>query len=443
MCVSPGQSSLNLLKSKAMQVKISHPTTTEAVVTVIATEAELQAIKVHVIGHYQGRVKVPGFRSGNVPPAILEKHVDPDTLQTDFLEEGIQQLFSQAVDAHKLRPVGQPEINITKFVPYTTLEFEAKMPVISEVKLADYKKIKKTRPEVKLTAADVNEVLESLRERAADHADVDRAAKSGDQVYIDFKGTDAKGEPVNGADGKDYPLTLGSNAFIPGFEDNVVGMKANEEKTFTLTFPKDYGVKAMANKKVTFTVTVTKVQEVKKPKLDDDFAAKVGPFKDLAELKADVKKQVTLERQREADAQYQSELVDEIAQKSALDVPKVLIEDQIDRMEQDERQNLMYRGQTWEDHLKEEGVTAEEHREQKREQAELRVKASLILAEIAEAEKLSVTDDELEVRMQILKQQYQDPQMQAELAKPETRRDIGARILTEKTLDKLTEYSTK
>lgn len=426
-----------------MQVKISHPTTTEAVVTVIATEKELHAIKTHVLGHYQGKVKVPGFRSGNVPPALLEKHLDPNALQTDFLEEGIQQLFSQAVDAHKLRPVSQPEINITKFVPYEALEFEAKMPVVGDVKLADYKKVKKAQPEVKLTAADVNDVLESLRTRAAENTDVDRAAKSGDQVYIDFKGTDAKGKPVNGADGKDYPLVLGSNTFIPGFEDNVIGLKANEEKTFTLTFPKDYGVKALANKKVTFTVKVTKVQEVKKPKLDDDFAAKVGPFKNLAELKEDIKKQVTLERQREADAQYQSELVDEIAKKSTLDVPKVLVEDQIDRMEQDERQNLMYRGQTWEDHLKEEGVSAEEHREQKRDQAELRVKASLVLAEIAEAEGLSVTDDELEIRMQILKQQYQDPQMQAELAKPETRRDIASRILTEKTLDTLTEYATK
>ncbi len=426
-----------------MQVKISHPTNTEAVVTVIATEDELQAIKKHVLGHYQGRIKVPGFRSNNIPPAILEKNIDPNALQTDFLEEGIQQLFSQAVEAHKLRPVGQPEINISKFVPYTTLEFEAKLPVIGEVKLADYKKIKKAHPEVKLTAADVNEVLESLRVRAAEHVDVDRAAKADDQVWIDFKGTNAEGEPVNGADGRDYPLVLGSNTFIPGFEDNVIGMKANQEKTFTLTFPKDYGVKTLANKKVTFAVTVTKVQEVKKPKLDDTFASTVGPFKDLAELKADIKKQVSLERQREADAQYQSELVEEIAKKSSLDVPKILVDNQIDRMEQDERQNLMYRGQTWEDHLKEEGVTAEEHREQKREQAELRVKASLILAEIAEAEGLGVTEDELDVRMQILKQQYQDPQMQAELAKPETRRDIASRILTEKTLDKLTEYATK
>jgi trigger factor len=426
-----------------MQVKISHPTTTEARITVIATEKELQAIKTHVLGHYQGRVKVPGFRSGNVPPAILEKHLDPNSLQTDFLEEGIQQLFSQAVQAHKLRPVGQPEINITKFVPYETLEFEAKMPVIGEVKLADYKKLKKAKPIVKLTAADVSEVLESLRERVADHVDVERAAKTGDKAWIDFRGVDAKGEPVNGADGKDYPLVLGSNTFIPGFEENLIGMKANEEKTFTLTFPKDYGVKALAHKKVTFTVTVTKVQEIKKPQLDDAFAAKAGPFKNLAELKADIKKQVTAERQREAEAKYQAELVDELAMKSTLDVPQVLVEDQIDRMEQDERQNLMYRGKTWEDHLKEEGVTADEHREQKREQAALRVKASLVLAEVAEAEGLIVSDDELEVRMQLLRQQYQDPQMQAELAKPEARRDVASRILTEKTLEKLASYASK
>lgn len=426
-----------------MQVKITHPTTTEANLTVITTQAELNAIKTHVIGHYQGKVKVPGFRAGNVPLTILEKHVDSNQLQTDFLEEGIQQLFSQAVTAHNLRPVGQPEISITKFVPFTTLEFEAKMPVISEVKLADYTKFKKDRPIIKLTAEDVNEVIESLRERLAERIDVDRAAKDGDQVYIDFKGVNAKGEPVNGADGKDYPLVLGSNSFIPGFEDSVVGMKANDEKTFTLTFPADYGVKALANKKVTFTVNVSKVQAIKKPKVDDTFAVKVGPFKDLKDLKTDIKTQVTAERQRESDAKFQSELVDEIAAKSKVDIPKLLIDDQIERMEQDERQNLTYRGQTWEEHLAEEGVTAEEHREQKREAAAQRVKASLVLAEIADAEGLKVSDDELSVRLQILKQQYQDPQMQAELNKPEAQRDIAGRILTEKTLDKLAEYASK
>lgn len=425
-----------------MQVKVEHPSKTEVVMTIIPTDAELQNIKEHVLTHFADKVKVPGFRAGKTPVAMLEKHVDQEALQSQFLEEAIEQLYGQSIRAQQLRPVDRPEIAIKKFVPFTTLEFEAKFPVVNVVKLADYKKVKKTKTAVKLNAEDINQVLKSLRERMADKKDVDRAAKKGDQVWIDFKGTDTKGEPVNGADGKDYPLTLGSNAFIPGFEDNLVGLKANDDKTFTLTFPKDYGVSALANKKVTFEVSVTKVQEVFEPKVDDEFAAKVGPFQTVADLKADIKKQVGLERQQQADRQYESDLVREIASKSEIEIPKALVDDQIERMEQEERQNLTYRGQTWEEHLKDDGITAEQHKAQKRPEAEERVKASLVLAEIAEAEGLQVTADELDVRMQLLRGQYQDPQMQAELNKPQARNDIASRILTEKTLEKLVGYAT-
>src|SRR5690606_2381802 len=143
----------------------------------------------------------------------------------------------------------------------------------------------------------VEEVLDRLAVRDADKAEVQRAAKDGDEVWIDFKGVDAKTkEPVAGADGKDYPLALGSNTFIPGFEPELIGLKAGDEKTFPITFPKDYGVKALQSKKVEFTVTVKKVTEIQKPKLDDTFAAKVGPFKSIDDLKTDIKKQLTAER---------------------------------------------------------------------------------------------------------------------------------------------------
>ncbi len=426
-----------------MQVKINHPTATEAIITIIANTEELQFIKEHVLEHFKTSVKVPGFREGKVPANILEKHVDQEALQNKFLEEAIEQLYSQTLQSHKIRPVDRPQIAVKKFVPYTTLEFEAIVPVVGTVKLADYKKVKRAKPKVTIVSKDIEEVLKSLLQRAAEKSDVDRAAKTGDQVYIDFKGKDDKGKLVNGADGKDYPLLLGSNSFIPGFEENLVGLKANQDKTFTLKFPKDYAVKALASKNVTFDVSATKVQEVKQPKLDDKFAATVGPFKTVAELKADIKKQLAIERQQQADRTYENELIQQISNKSNVDVPKVLVDDQIDRMEQEERQNLTYRGQTWEEHLTEEGVSADLHKEQKRPQAEERIKASLVMAEIAEAEGLDVSAEELDARMDQLKSQYQDPKMLEELNKPEARRDIAGRILTEKTLAKVVGYASK
>lgn len=426
-----------------MQVKVTHPDSTKAVITVIATEAELRAIKEQVIGGFQVSVKVPGFRDGKVPLTVLEKHIDANQLQTEFLEQALQQLYSQAVLSKKLRPVDRPNITLKKFVPFTALEFEATVDIVGDFKMADYKTIRVAKKPVAISDGEIAEVIKSLQERFAEKKDTSRAARNGDQIWIDFKGTDANDKPVKGAEGKNYPLVLGSKKFIPGFEENLLGLKANDDKTFTLKFPADYGVSALANKKVTFTVNVTKVQEVLSPKADDLFAAKIGPFKTVAELKEDIKKQLTIERQQEAEREYESEIITAISAKSSMQIPKALIDDQMERLEQDERQNLTYRGQTWEEHLTEEGVSAEEHKEKKRPEAEARLKASLVLAEVAEAEELHVMPEELEIRMQALKSQYKDPQMQAELDKPESRRDIAGRLLTEKTLQRLKEYASQ
>ncbi len=426
-----------------MQIKRTNSSETETKLTIVASEQELANLKQHVLGHFRSKVKIAGFREGKAPLELIEKNVDPSLLQADFLEDAVNQLYSQAVQEEKLRPIANPEINITKFVPFTTLEFDATITTMGEVTLPDYKKIKKEKPPVTVTADDVKDVLDNLANRAAEKKDVDRPAKLTDQVWIDFLGKDAKGKPVDGAEGKDYPLVLGSGNFIPGFEENVVGMKAKEEKTFDVTFPADYHAKALAKKKVSFTVTANKVQEVVAPKLDDAFAATVGPFESLKQLKDDIKKQLTTERQNEADRQFEADLIGEIVEKTKVALPKALVEEQIDKIEAQEKQSLMYRGQTWEEHLTEEGVTAEEHREQKRAEAEKSIRASLMLAEVAEKEKLDFTTEEVVARIESLKQQYNDPGMQAELDKPENQRDIASRILTEKTVAKLVSYATK
>ena len=428
-----------------MQVKKTQVSDTSIIVSVVADAKELAPIKDHVLNHFQGKVKVQGFRSGKVPAELLEKNIDPTNLQTEFLEEAIEQLYIAAAQQLQIRPVDRPQISIKKFVPYTTLDFEAQVEVLGPVTLPDYTKIKVTKPTVKITDEDVKGVISSLQQRAAEKKDVNRPAKESDQVWIDFTGVDAKTkEAIQGADGKDYPLALGSNTFIPGFEPELVGLSAGEEKTFTLTFPKDYGVASLQDRKVTFVVTLTKVQEVAEPKLDDAFAAKVGPFKTFAELKADVKEQLAVERQKEADRNFESELVKTISDKSKVAVPEALVKDQEERLMRDVQQNLVYRGQTMKELLLSEGKTEEEYRKDVvRPNAIERVKASLVLAEISEKEKLDVTPEELEIRMQTLKTQYKDPQMQEELNKPETRRDIASRMLTEKTVNKLTSYAAR
>ncbi|HEX7368199.1 MAG TPA: trigger factor [Candidatus Saccharimonadales bacterium] len=426
-----------------MQVTKQQVSPTSVTLTVAADAAAMKEVKERVLRDLSKNVRLQGFRAGKAPLSVVEKNIDQQVFQNEFLDRMLNRLYAAAVDEQKLRPVAQPKVSITKFVPFTTLEVTLELQVVGDITLPDYTKFHLVPKKVTVGAKDVDEVLDNLRSRAADTADVTRAAKTGDQVVIDFTGTDAKtGEPISGADGKEYPLVLGSDSFIPGFEAELVGLKAGEHKAFTLTFPEDYGVAALQNRRVTFDTTVQKVQSVAKPKLDDGFAAKVGPFKTLAELKADIQKQVRAEREQQTQRDYESELLENLAKKTKVAIPKVLVDEEIERAEQDERQNLLYRGQTWEEHLKAEGVSESEHREKQRPAAELRVKAGLVLSEVAEQEGITVTPEELEIRMQLLKGQYTDKTMQAEFDKPETRRDIMSRLLSEKTIARLAKYAT-
>ena len=426
-----------------MQTKVTNPSPTEAIISIEPTETEILSIKKHVLGHFQNQVKVPGFRTGKTPLELVEKHTDNNLLQSKFLDEAIEQLYRKAMQTNNLRPVDRPSISIKKFVPFSALEFQVSVPILGNIRLADYKKIKLAKTKIQITAKDINDVLKSLQSRMADKIDVDRQSKKGDQLWIDFSGSDTNGKPVSGADGKDYPLLLGSNTFIPGFEDNLLGLKANDEKTFTLTFPKDYGVKALAGSKVTFKVIVTKVQAVNEPKLDDEFAKKAGPFESLQSLKEDIRKQITIERQNQADRDYESELIKKISDKSHVDIPKVLVDEQLERMLKSERQNAIYRGQTWEEYLEREGMDEEALKAKMRPAAEERVKASVLLSEVAEIEDISFSREELDERIRVMKTQYQDAQMQAELDKDEARQDIASRMLTEKTIQRLVDYAIK
>jgi trigger factor len=418
-----------------MQVSRKDNTPTNITLTIAATADELQPIKDSVVARLGKNIKVQGFRAGKAPANILEKNIDPNMLQGDFLDEAMTQLYAKATKDEDLRPVTRPKVDIKKFVPFTELEFTVTTDIVGEITLPDYKKITVEKPKVAVTADDVKGVLDSLRTRLAEKKEVSRKAKANDEVLIDFNGVDTEGKPVSGADGKDYPLTLGSNAFIPGFEDELIGLSKDESKTFTITFPKDYGVAALASKDVVFTVKVNSINELQEPKADDEFAKKVGPFETLADLKKDIKEKVTLEREREASDQYNNELIKAIVAKTKVALPDELIDEQIKHNIVEFKRNLTYRGQTWEEYLTSEKITEDEYKEQEKPRATEQITASLVLSEIAEKEGLTIENDELDARISMLKMQYTDQAMQAELDKPENRRDIASRMLTEKVLD--------
>ena len=232
-----------------------------------------------------------------------------------------------------------------KFVPRQELEFTAEVEVVPPVKLGDYKKLKAKKANVKVEAKEIDDIIERIRGNYVEKVEVKRAAKNDDEVLIDFVG---KKDDVafDGGSAKNYALKLGDGQFIPGFEDGVVGHKAGDSFDLDLAFPDDYHAKDLAGAKVIFSVTLNTVNELKLPELNDEFAAKCGPFTEMKELRADIEREITAQKEREAEERLKDELVSQLAEKSKVSLPEILVEDQIRSIEQDLTQNLMYRGIT-------------------------------------------------------------------------------------------------
>ncbi|MGH7195908.1 MAG: trigger factor [Candidatus Saccharimonadales bacterium] len=426
-----------------MQVTTENLSPTKFKLAITGDGEQLLAAKQQALQNLASSVNIAGFRAGKAPLNLVEKNADPEGLNREFLDAAVNNLYVAAITGEKLRPVEQPQVEVSKFVPFSALEIKVEVEALAQIKVPDYKNLNLQREAVKVLAEDISKVLAQLQVREADKKSVSRPAKNGDQVIIDFEGKDALSkQPINGGSAQDYPLMLGSKDFIPGFEPELVGAKASEDRTFTLTFPKDYGVASLQNKQITFEVKLKKVQELKQPKLDDAFAAKVGPFKNLAELKADIKKQLQAEQAKAVQQKFEEAIIDKLAAGTKITIPEALIKEQLEQNEATERQNLSYRGQTWQEHLTAENLSEAQHRAQHRPEAETQVKGGLALSAVAEAEGLDITNDELEARIKLLKGQYSDASMQAELDKPENRREIFGRLLTEKTIAKLTEFNS-
>lgn len=428
-----------------MKHTVKNQSDTKVLLTVTLDASELADIKQKTLARLASKVKVAGFRQGKVPANVVEKNVDPAMLSSEMLEDAVNMSAIEAFEAAKLTPLDRPKVNVDKYVPGQELEYTAEVEIIPAIKLGDYKKLKPAKAEATLTPKDIDEVITRLRGNASVKADVTRAAKKGDEVVIDFEGKDEDGKAVAGATGKDYSLELGSNTFIPGFEDGLIGKKAGDTFDLPLTFPKDYHHKPLAGAKVTFTTTVKAVKEVQLPELDDKFAASVGPFKTLDELKADVTRELTEQKEKEAVDKLKDSLVEQLVKGSHVPAPHVLIHDQLESIERDFVQNLMYRGMTLDDYLATIGKTAEEWRESDlHQQAERRVQVGLVLAELSKVEGIEVAKEELEERMKQMLSQYGNaPEIVKQLDTPEARRDVANRVLTEKTVDRLVELNTK
>ena len=264
---------------------------TQVEVTVTVSEQDLLEAKTLALKHLSREVKVQGFRKGKVPANVAEKHIDPNALGSEVMNNAINATLNQVVTVEEIRVLDQPNVDIKKFVPFTEMEFVAVIDVLPEIKLGNYKKLKAKRTVEKVAQADIDEVIGRVKQSMSEKAEVTRAAEMGDEVTIDFIGK-KDGEAFDGGTSSDYLLVLGSNSFIPGFEEAVVGHKVGDVFDVPLKFPKDYHAEHLKGADVVFAVTLKKITEVKLPELTDELAKKAGPFETVKELTDDIRREL-------------------------------------------------------------------------------------------------------------------------------------------------------
>lgn len=420
-----------------MKTKFKKLSDSRVEITVTLDANDLKAAEEKAIEKLSKEIKVSGFRQGKVPANVAKKFIPENELNTETIDIAVRTTVINAFDENKKSPLVMPSINVTKYVPGEMAEYTATADIIPEVKLGDFKKLGVKKPEAKVSETDIKNVLENLANSFAEKKVVKRAAKLGDEVIIDFVGK-KDGTPFDGGSAKDYHLELGSKSFIPGFEDGIVGHEVGDKFELPLTFPKDYGVKDLAGAKTVFEVLLKQVNEIVKPEIDDKMAKKCGPFKTLADLKADIKKNLSLQNEHQLNEKYKDELVQALVKKSTIPAPEILINDQLRMIKDDITRNAATQGMSFEDYLKRAGETEENWEKEAKKVAEMRVKASLALQTLAVNEKITVSDDLVMAKINELKEVYKkSPEAIKSLKDPNVKMDIKNRMIIEETLNYL------
>lgn len=353
---------------------------------------------------------IPGFRKGKAPMAIVERTYGSSIFYEDTFNELVPDIYDEAIKENKIEAVSRPQIDISQMEKGKDLKFTAIVQIKPEVKLGKYKGIELKKIEYTVSDKDVEHELGHMAEHNARLVTVDdRPVEKGDITIIDFAGS-IDGVAFDGGTATNQELEIGSNKFIPGFEDQVIGMKVNEEKDINVTFPEDYFSKDLAGKEATFKVTLHEIKKKELPKIDDDFAKDVSEFDTLADLKADIKSK--MEKENEERAKYESEeaAIEAVCKDVEVDIPSGMIETEIDNMVKDIENKLSYQGLTLDQYLKLTNKTMENLRKEFDEQANKAVKSRLVLEAIIKAEDIKPDDKEVEEKVKEMAKNYGRPE---------------------------------
>ena len=352
-------------------------------------------------------ISVPGFRKGKVPRQMIEKMYGVEIFYEDAANALIPEAYAKAYDESELAIVSQPSIDVVQLEKGKPFIFTAEVALKPEVTLGEYKGLKVDKVSTRVTAKEVDAKLEEEQKKNARTITVeDRAVQDGDEIILDFEGF-VNGVAFEGGKGENYPLTIGSGSFIPGFEEQLIGVEAEKEVEVNVTFPEEYHSEELAGKEATFKCTVHEIKVKELPELDDDFAAEVSEFDTLEEYKADIKAKIKEQKQAEGNRQKEDQAVEKAVANATMEIPEAMIDTQVGQMVQEFAQRLQSQGLSMEQYFQFTGLTADKMNEEMRPQAVKRIETRLVLEAIAKAENIEISEEKLDAELTKMAEMYQ------------------------------------
>ena len=353
------------------------------------------------------QINIPGFRKGKVPRQMIERMYGPEVFYDEAANNMIPDAYAKAYDESELDIVSQPKIEVVQMEKGKPFIFTAEVATKPEVTLGDYKGLKVDKVSTRVTQKEVDEEIEKERERNARTIEVtDRAVQDKDEVTLDFEGF-VDGVAFEGGKGEDYPLTIGSGSFIPGFEEQLIGAEIDKEVEVNVAFPKEYHSEELAGKDATFKCTVHTIKAKELPELDDEFASEVSECETMDAYRAEVKKNIKERKERTGKEKKENQAVDQAIENAQMDIPEAMIEFQVRQMADDFARRIQQQGLTVEQYFQFTGMTAEKMLEEMRPQAEKSIKTRLVLEAIVKAENIEVSDERVEEELTKMAEAYQ------------------------------------
>lgn len=402
-----------------MDYKVKSLPKSEVEITITVPEEQMKEYRKKACEDISKEVSIKGFRAGHIPQHILEGYVEKKYIDARTQEIAIQRAYADIVIKENIQIISRPKVKIEKDEPFT---FIATVAILPEVEIKDYKSIKIPKEEIKVDRKDIEAVLADMKKYSTTYKEIDRAAKKGDRVEVDFEGFDDKDIAVPNTKSQNHPIILGEGTLVKGFEEELTGMKKGDKKEFDITFPKDYGKKDFQNKKIKFKTELKMVEEAIIPEINEAFVEKMtGKKQTVPEFEKEIEENIKMRKDVEGKQKRENKYIEKLLEKVKIEIPDALIDEEVEYMISDMKEEISMKGMEFEKFLEQAKISLDDLRKKYRPEGEKRIRIRLALQHLIKKENISITEEQIKeefekIKMSYPKQEYQPTQLANRMA---------------------------